>query len=126
MGLRVAKMLCPSVDPQEPSDWHGLTVAVVDLLFTPGLTLPSQFGEKSKIFYVIWESGIGSDTPIGSYQELDLNRHEVMRLLLVLMSWQIYTAPRKFDLSVCSSSLAKMLAVPCGSHRLTPPYHFSF
>ena len=42
------------------------------------------------------ESGIGSGLELGAYQELDMNRHEILRLLLVLLSWQMYSSPGKW------------------------------
>ena len=66
MRLAVTQLLCPALGTMTASHpgegekegvdatWRGLTLAIVDLLFVPGLTLPVQFGQKSKIFYIIW------------------------------------------------------------------------
>jgi hypothetical protein len=47
----------------------------------------------SKVNYVIWETGVGSSTPIGSSRDNDMNRTEVLRLLTVLLSKSMYRSP---------------------------------
>jgi hypothetical protein len=47
----------------------------------------------SKVNYVIWETGVGSSTPIGSSRDNDMNRTEVLRLLTVLLSKSMYIGP---------------------------------
>ena len=90
---KISRLLCiPSTEDgdNEQRPWKGFTIAMIDLLFIPGLTLPIQFIERSKIFYIVWEDGIGSEHPIESYQEIQLNRHDILRLILVMMSYQMY------------------------------------
>ncbi|KAF9168050.1 hypothetical protein DFQ26_001753 [Actinomortierella ambigua] len=76
-----------------PSHGHRLIQTLIDLLFTSGFTIPTAVETKEKVSYVIWETGIGSSTPIGTSKELEDNRIEVLRLLLVLFSRSMYTTP---------------------------------
>lgn len=46
-----------------------------------------------RVNHVIWESGVGSSTPIASSREHDMNRIEVLRLLIVLLSKSMYVSP---------------------------------
>ncbi|ORZ03659.1 high-temperature-induced dauer-formation protein-domain-containing protein [Syncephalastrum racemosum] len=64
-------------------------------LFLAGFTLPSTMtsADGNKVNHVIWESGVGSSTPIASSREHDLNRIEVLRLLIVLLSKSMYVPP---------------------------------
>jgi len=67
---------------------------LVDLLFCCGFTLPSKIQiDHYKINYTIWEKGIGSTVDPGLSQPFESNRTEVLRLLLVLTSKQIYAPP---------------------------------
>ncbi|WVQ82249.1 hypothetical protein IAT38_004377 [Cryptococcus sp. DSM 104549] len=68
----------------------------VDLLFCAGFTLPESVrgdSDTDKINYVIWEKGVGSTVNVGSSAELDRNKTEILRFLLVLLSTTIYTPP---------------------------------
>ncbi|KAL7421522.1 hypothetical protein Q5752_003291 [Cryptotrichosporon argae] len=69
----------------------------IDLLFCAGFTVPDAVrgadGLGDKINYVIWEKGVGSTVNIGSAPELDRNKVEVLRFLLILLSSTIYTLP---------------------------------
>ncbi len=86
-------------DDSLPSLADRLFSCTVDLLFCAGFTIPEgvRSGEQAgdKINYVIWERGVGSTVTIGSSVELDRNKTEVMRFLLVLLSSTIYTAPHR-------------------------------
>ena len=64
-------------------------------LFLAGFTLPPTMAtaEGGKVNHVIWESGVGSSTPIGSSRENDMHRIEVLRLLIVLLSRSMYVSP---------------------------------
>ncbi|KAI8980299.1 high-temperature-induced dauer-formation protein-domain-containing protein [Pilobolus umbonatus] len=62
-------------------------------LFLAGFTLPHAMGTENKVNYVIWETGVGSSTPIGSSRDNDMNRSEVLRLLIVLFSKSMYISP---------------------------------
>ena len=93
-----------------PSLGHRLFNCIFDLLFCCGFTLPMKFQvDHHKIHYVIWcvlnpfcmgrshrlyrEKGVGSAVDPGSSHTYDSNRIEVLRLLLVLLSRQIYVPP---------------------------------
>ncbi|KIM48882.1 hypothetical protein M413DRAFT_89117 [Hebeloma cylindrosporum] len=74
-----------------PSLGERLFNAMTDLLFCCGFTLPKDIQvDHHKINYVIWEKGIGSANSLGNSTTFDSNRTEVLRLLLVLLSRQIY------------------------------------
>lgn len=48
------------------------------------------------INYVIWETGIGSSTPIGSTRENESHRIEVLRLLLAILSKSMYIPVQQY------------------------------
>ncbi|KAG2184645.1 hypothetical protein INT43_000558 [Umbelopsis isabellina] len=67
---------------------------VLEALFLADFTIPSEIAAgPTNVNYVIWETGVGSSTPIGSSKEIDLNRFETLRLLIVLLSKSMYIAP---------------------------------
>ncbi|KAG0232792.1 hypothetical protein BGW41_001726 [Actinomortierella wolfii] len=76
-----------------PSHGHRLIQILIDLLFTSGFTIPTAVETKERVSYVIWETGIGSSSPIGTSKEFEDNRIEVLRLLLVLFSRSMYITP---------------------------------
>ncbi|KAJ7109144.1 high-temperature-induced dauer-formation protein-domain-containing protein [Mycena epipterygia] len=79
---------------QLPSLGERLFSSIIDLLFCCGFTLPTKIQvDHYKINYVIWEKGIGSTSDPGSSHPYDSNKTEVLRLLLVLLSRQIYVSP---------------------------------
>ncbi|CAK5279543.1 unnamed protein product, partial [Mycena citricolor] len=79
---------------QLPSLAEKLFTSLLDLLFCYGFTLPAkQPGDHHKFNHVIWEKGVGSTTDGGPNQAYDNNKIEVLRLLLVLLSRQIYVSP---------------------------------
>lgn len=71
--------------------------------------------------YLNRETGIGSSKPIGTTKELDDNRAEILRLLLVLFSRSMYIAPaaitttenRWIDAVVTSTDRQATLAILC-------------
>ncbi|KAG8821176.1 hypothetical protein FRC19_008197 [Serendipita sp. 401] len=82
----------------QPSRAERLINNTIDLLFCAGFTLPSQTQvDHHKVQYVIWEKGVGSSyTPSSTSREqsyINSNRAEVLRLLLILFSKQIYLQP---------------------------------
>lgn len=84
----------PSAKKQLPSLGERLFGAVVDLMFCCGFTLPSKIQvDHHKISYLIWEKGIGSTLDTPATFAYDNNKTEVLRLLLVLLSRQIYVPP---------------------------------
>ncbi|KIK59645.1 hypothetical protein GYMLUDRAFT_44080 [Collybiopsis luxurians FD-317 M1] len=81
----------PKPKKQLPSLGERLFSSIVDLMFCCGFTLPMQIQKDHyKINYVIWEKGIGSTKDPGPSHQYDNNKTEVLRLLLVLLSRQIY------------------------------------
>lgn len=94
-----------------PSLGERLFSSIIDLMFCCGFTLPMQIQKDHyKINYVIWcviiiqkfevfkqssnsrEKGIGSTADPGPSHQYDSNKTEVLRLLLVVLSRQIYVS----------------------------------
>ncbi|KAG0248420.1 hypothetical protein BG011_000101, partial [Mortierella polycephala] len=102
---------------------HGqrLIKTLLDLLFSPGFTLPTARETRDRVSYVIWETGVGTSTPIGTSKELDDNRTEILRFLLVLFSRSMYIPPtaittaenRWIDTVVTGSDRKATLALLC-------------
>ncbi|KAF5387064.1 hypothetical protein D9615_001793 [Tricholomella constricta] len=79
---------------QLPSLGEKLFSSMMDLLFCCGFTLPTSIQvDHHKINYVIWEKGVGSTADPGPSYAHDSNKTEVLRLLLILLSRQIYVPP---------------------------------
>lgn len=77
-----------------PSLAERLFSCLVDLLFCCGFTLPSKIQvDHYKINYIIWEKGVGSTVDLGPSHAYDNNKSEVLRLLLIILSRQIYVPP---------------------------------
>ncbi|KAF9084997.1 hypothetical protein BGX23_010059 [Mortierella sp. AD031] len=108
-------------EPEEVTQGHRLIKTLLDLLFTSGFTLPTALETKNRVSYVIWETGIGSSKPIGTSKELDDNRTEILRLILVLFSRSMYIPPiaitttdnRWIDTVVTGSDRQITLAILC-------------
>ncbi|KAF9902819.1 hypothetical protein EC991_004516 [Linnemannia zychae] len=108
-------------DSKETLQGHRLIKTLLDLLFTSGFTLPTALESKNRVSYVIWETGIGSSKPIGTSKELDDNRTEILRLLLVLFSRSMYIPPtaitttenRWINIVVTGSDRQITLAILC-------------
>ena len=61
-----------------------------DLLFYEGFTIPAVSHGKKKVSYVIWQSGVGCNTAVGTTKECESNRMEVLRLILTVISKGMY------------------------------------
>ncbi|BEJ11066.1 hypothetical protein CspHIS471_0104880 [Cutaneotrichosporon sp. HIS471] len=90
--------VAPEEEGEElPSLADRLFSCVIDMLFCAGFTVPDSVrgedGQGDKINYVIWEKGVGSTVSIGSTSELDRNKVEVLRFLVILLSQTVYTSP---------------------------------
>ncbi|TFK42932.1 high-temperature-induced dauer-formation protein-domain-containing protein [Crucibulum laeve] len=84
----------PKRSKQLPSLGERLFSSIIDLLFCCGFTLPTKIQvDHHKVNYVIWEKGIGTMTDPGPSHSYDSNKTEVLRLLLILLSRQIYVPP---------------------------------
>ncbi|TFY71763.1 hypothetical protein EVG20_g1254 [Dentipellis fragilis] len=88
----------PSGKPKKtttlPSLAERLYSCLIDLLFCCGFTLPPKIQvDHYKINYIIWEKGVGSTADLGPSQAFDTNKTEVLRLLLILFSRQVYVPP---------------------------------
>ncbi|WVW83585.1 hypothetical protein I302_105606 [Kwoniella bestiolae CBS 10118] len=92
----------------------------IDLLFCAGFTVPDSVrgpNVTEKINYVIWEKGVGSTVNVGSSAELDRNKTEVLRFLLILLSTTIYTPPHALSttpnlpLEILTHSLERRLVL---------------
>ncbi|KAJ3548434.1 hypothetical protein NMY22_g1266 [Coprinellus aureogranulatus] len=83
----------PRVKPKKklPSLGEKLFNNLIDLMFCCGFTLsPKIQVDHHKINYVIWEKGVGSTSDSAFASQYENNKVEVLRLLLVLLSRQIY------------------------------------
>ncbi|KAI0637201.1 high-temperature-induced dauer-formation protein-domain-containing protein [Trametes polyzona] len=101
--------------PQEtmPSIAERLFSCLIDLMFCCGFTLPTKIQvDHYKINYVIWEKGVGSTTDPGPSQQYETNKTEVLRLLLVLLSRQIYVPPSALFTSPSSYTLHFVQKLP--------------
>ncbi|CAO3567977.1 unnamed protein product [Mortierella alpina] len=104
-----------------PLRGQRLIKTLLDLLFTSGFTLPTALETKARVSHVIWDAGIGSSIAIGSSKELDDNRTEILRLLLVLFSRSMYIPPaaitttenRWIEAVVTGSDRKATLAILC-------------
>ncbi|KAG0748926.1 hypothetical protein G6F62_001856 [Rhizopus arrhizus] len=78
-----------------PCRAESLLTMTIQALYLAGFTLPiSAATEESKVVYTIWENGVGSSVvPISTSKDAESNRTEVLRLLTVLLSKSMYTAP---------------------------------
>ncbi|KAK9446675.1 high-temperature-induced dauer-formation protein-domain-containing protein [Limtongia smithiae] len=65
--------------------------SLTDLLFLPGFAIPIVSGHDPTVAYTIWETGIGSTTPIGTTHQLESNKIETLRTLLVITSKALYS-----------------------------------
>ncbi|KTW29776.1 hypothetical protein T552_04096 [Pneumocystis carinii B80] len=66
-----------------------------DMLFFSGFTVYSKENDVNKITYSVWEPGIGCVTSIKATTEYELNRIEVLRCILSIISKSIYFYPNK-------------------------------
>ena len=67
---------------------------LVNYLFFPNFTLPARNGLQAlKPQFTVWQSGIGANKGAGMSKENEKNANEVLKLLLVLCSRSMYTAP---------------------------------
>lgn len=68
---------------------------LIQCLYLIGFTLPLNVTSKenTRILYIIWEDGVGSTTSLGSQRDIDTNRTEVLRTLIVFLSKSMYTSP---------------------------------
>lgn len=64
---------------------------LVDLLFFNDFTILRTEADKPKVSYSIWQSGVGCNTAVGSSQDIESRRMEILRLLLTLSSKSMYT-----------------------------------
>lgn len=68
---------------------------VVELLFYRGFTLPEITSDKPGVHYVIWFKGIGTDQTPPESLAINNNRAEVLRIVLTLLSNQLYVPPHE-------------------------------
>ncbi|VDB97691.1 unnamed protein product [Peniophora sp. CBMAI 1063] len=84
----------PKDQKTHPALAERLFSCLIDLLFCCGFTLPAKIQvDHYKINYIIWEKGVGSTVDPGPSHAYDGNKTEVLRLILVLLSRQIYAPP---------------------------------
>ncbi|GBE82466.1 hypothetical protein SCP_0408500 [Sparassis crispa] len=96
-----------------PSLAERLFSCLIDLLFCCGFSLPTKLQvDHYKINYVIWEKGVGSTVDPGPSHAFENNKTEVLRLLLVLLSRQIYAPPASLFSSPSLYSLHFVQHIP--------------
>ncbi|PWN34709.1 uncharacterized protein FA14DRAFT_120614 [Meira miltonrushii] len=112
-----------------PSLGERLTKATVDFLFYSGFSIPwseEQINASSdnkvsasRVQYIISEKGIGSSVDIAGRTKTHINhRLEVLRLLLVLLSKNIYVTPSRqkatenYALRILVTKLEKSVVLP--------------
>ncbi|CAO3588931.1 unnamed protein product [Absidia cylindrospora] len=94
-------------DASLPSRGEMLLSLTLRSLFLAGFTLPPTLKSddnnnntnnqpQQHVNYVIWETGIGCSTPIGSLRDNESHRAEVLRLLLVLLSQSMYVPATQY------------------------------
>ncbi|EMR10233.1 hypothetical protein PNEG_03596 [Pneumocystis murina B123] len=66
-----------------------------DMLFFAGFTISAKENVIRKISYSVWEPGIGCITSTKATTEYELNRIEVLRCILSIISKSIYFYPNK-------------------------------
>ncbi|KAK2460561.1 hypothetical protein APHAL10511_007031 [Amanita phalloides] len=102
-----------SVKVQLPCLAERLVDSVFDLLFCCGFTLPPRMQvDHHKIQYIIWEKGVGSTLDLGTSTTYDFHKIEVLRLLLVLLSKQIYVSPNSLFSKPSSYTLYAVQKTP--------------
>ncbi|KAI0831071.1 high-temperature-induced dauer-formation protein-domain-containing protein [Trametes gibbosa] len=107
-----------AAEPEKPKDTmpsiaERLFSCLIDLMFCCGFTLPTKIQvDHYKINYVIWEKGVGSTTDPGPSYQYETNKAEVLRLLLVLLSRQIYVPPSALFTSASSYTLHFVQSLP--------------
>ncbi|KAK9469541.1 high-temperature-induced dauer-formation protein-domain-containing protein [Lipomyces arxii] len=67
-----------------------LVDTLTDFLFLPGFSLPLACGMDSTVAYTIWETGIGSTTPVGTNHQFESNKIETLRTILTITSEAMY------------------------------------
>ncbi|KAK9332145.1 high-temperature-induced dauer-formation protein-domain-containing protein [Lipomyces starkeyi] len=68
----------------------ALMDTLTDFLFLPGFAIPLAQGLPTTVAYVIWETGIGSTTPIGTTNQFESNKIETLKTMLALVSQAMY------------------------------------
>nr|POE72805.1 protein hid1 [Quercus suber] len=115
-GLNPTKTLDGSGEEIGRPLGHVLLGLLIRYLFTPGFTLPKKIDENGvpqvKTTWSIWNSGIGCKRSAGMTKENERNAAEVLALLLVLCSRQMYLSPGEL------SSLLSSLHSTLQKHRL--------
>ncbi|KAK7206377.1 high-temperature-induced dauer-formation protein-domain-containing protein [Myxozyma melibiosi] len=94
---------------------------LTDFLFLPGFALPIVLGKDSTVAYTIWETGIGSTTPVGTTSQLEANKIETLRTIITVLSEAMYHYPgvlptkgvRFISYMVCNPDKRVVLSVLC-------------
>ncbi|KAF2754849.1 hypothetical protein EJ05DRAFT_443016 [Pseudovirgaria hyperparasitica] len=104
---------------------------LIDLLFFSEFTTARAPAGKDKVTYAIWQTGVGCNTPVASTKEMENNRTEVLRLLLVLASKSMYmsanvlpvTGIRTITYITTTSDKQVVLSVLCSLLNTTLKYN---
>ncbi|OLL26340.1 Ubp5-interacting protein ftp105 [Neolecta irregularis DAH-3] len=74
---------------------HELVDTLIDLMFFSGFTLPSSFSGTDKVNFIIWQTGVGCTTPVGTSREYEQHKLEILSLLIALMSKPMYQSTKE-------------------------------
>lgn len=105
---------------------------LIDLLFFRGFTLPpANAPEKPKVEYLIWQSGVGCNTPVGTTKEGESNKIETLRLLLAITSKSMFMpahilpikGTKALTYMVTSANKRTVLTVLCSLLNTTLKYN---
>ncbi|KAK9480863.1 high-temperature-induced dauer-formation protein-domain-containing protein [Lipomyces japonicus] len=112
-------------EKDEDDDDRPLGAALIDtltdFLFLPGFAIPLVQGRDNGVAYTIWETGIGSTTLVGTNNQFESNKIEILRALLVIVSKAMYKSAQILPVKgvtftsyiVCNPDKRVVLGVLC-------------
>ncbi|KAK9389068.1 high-temperature-induced dauer-formation protein-domain-containing protein [Lipomyces mesembrius] len=125
----------PGTEEDDDADDRPLGAALIDtltdFLFLPGFAIPLAQGLPTTVAYVIWETGIGSTTPIGTTNQFESNKIETLKTLLALVSQAMYYPANVLPIQgirftsylVCNPDKRVVLGMLCSLLNTTMKYN---
>ncbi|KAJ8100964.1 high-temperature-induced dauer-formation protein-domain-containing protein [Lipomyces tetrasporus] len=109
----------------------ALVETLTDFLFLPGFAIPLVQGMPTTVAYVIWETGIGSTTPVGTTSQFESNKIETLQTMLALASQAMYypahvlpiRGVRFMSYIVCNPDKRVVLGMLCSLLNTTMKYN---
>ncbi|KAK9235800.1 high-temperature-induced dauer-formation protein-domain-containing protein [Lipomyces kononenkoae] len=109
----------------------ALVDTLTDFLFLPGFAIPLSQGMPTTVAYVIWETGIGSTTPIGTTNQFESNKIETLKTILALVSQAMYYPANVLPIQgirftsylVCNPDKRVVLGMLCSLLNTTMKYN---